>query len=219
MLNFFFLVTVMVFSVSCSNLWFNRTHYKEMDRRPENFFSPGNDFPVSQGDSGHSTISKDELARRTPSSEKELFEKKYEQSVMEELKYLEEKLSEKEVLEYEQVVKHVETNSAKIYYLKLTKEERAEYVQSLGSNQFMRKRTTQYIESPISQLRRAFFRVDNDINIGMTKKQVRNSWGSPTSIDVAGNPMEENERWYFAIGNRIKRVYFENGRVEGWMLD
>lgn len=65
----------------------------------------------------------------------------------------------------------------------------------------------------------------NDIAIGFTKKAVRDSWGEPELIEVAGNPIYGNERWYYSDytstaeeGYRsLKRiVYFESGVVVGW---
>jgi outer membrane protein assembly factor BamE (lipoprotein component of BamABCDE complex) len=65
---------------------------------------------------------------------------------------------------------------------------------------------------------------NNDITVGMTKQAVRDSWGEPDLIEVAGNPIYGNERWHFSgqtsstegyqTQNRI--VYFESGRVVGW---
>lgn len=64
----------------------------------------------------------------------------------------------------------------------------------------------------------------NDIALGMTKQAVRDSWGEPELVEVAGNPIYGNERWHYAgqtsstegyrTQNRL--VYFEAGRVAGW---
>lgn len=64
----------------------------------------------------------------------------------------------------------------------------------------------------------------NDITLGMTKSAVRDSWGEPDNVEVAGNPMYGNERWHYTeqtsstegyhTQNRL--VYFESGRVVGW---
>lgn len=64
----------------------------------------------------------------------------------------------------------------------------------------------------------------NDITVGMTKQAVRDSWGEPESIEVAGNPIYGNERWYYTEqvsseeGYQTERrlIYFESGRVIGW---
>jgi hypothetical protein len=64
----------------------------------------------------------------------------------------------------------------------------------------------------------------NDITIGMTKQAVRDSWGEPELVEVAGNPVYGNERWAYseqipsAEGYQTEHrlVYFESGRVVGW---
>lgn len=69
------------------------------------------------------------------------------------------------------------------------------------------------------------FLVDtNDITLGMTKQAVRESWGEPELVEVAGNPLYGNERWHYTEqassteGYQTQRrmVYFESGRVSGW---
>ncbi|HRK08850.1 MAG TPA: hypothetical protein PLZ57_13875 [Pseudobdellovibrionaceae bacterium] len=64
----------------------------------------------------------------------------------------------------------------------------------------------------------------NDIMLGMTRAAVRDSWGPPDEVEVAGQPMYGNERWHYteqvtssegyATERRI--VIFEAGRVVGW---
>jgi hypothetical protein len=64
----------------------------------------------------------------------------------------------------------------------------------------------------------------NDITLGMTKQAVRESWGEPELVEVAGNPMYGNERWHYTEqassteGYQTQRrmVYFDAGRVSGW---
>ncbi len=65
---------------------------------------------------------------------------------------------------------------------------------------------------------------NNDISLGMTKTAVKESWGEPDLVEVAGNELYGNERWnYIKVSstpdgykkeNRI--VYFESSRVAGW---
>lgn len=63
-----------------------------------------------------------------------------------------------------------------------------------------------------------------DIAIGMPHSFVRQSWGSPQSIEASGNPKLKNEKWLYSKsitgpdGARFERrtVYFEGGRVTGW---
>ena len=64
----------------------------------------------------------------------------------------------------------------------------------------------------------------NDITLGMSKQAVRDSWGEPESVEVAGNPIYGNERWHYTeqlpstegYSTEIRLVYFEGGRVVGW---
>lgn len=65
---------------------------------------------------------------------------------------------------------------------------------------------------------------ENDITLGMTKQAVRDAWGEPETVEVAGNPVYGNERWHYSEqvssteGYQTERrlVYFESGRVAGW---
>ncbi|MES2855274.1 MAG: hypothetical protein V4692_05400 [Bdellovibrionota bacterium] len=67
----------------------------------------------------------------------------------------------------------------------------------------------------------------NDITIGMTKQAVRDSWGEPELVEVAGNPVYGNERWHFneqissteGFQTEKRLVYFEAGRVTGWQTN
>ena len=64
----------------------------------------------------------------------------------------------------------------------------------------------------------------NDITVGMTKQAVRESWGEPELVEVAGNPLYGNERWGYSeqlpssdgFQTEKRVVYFEGGRVSGW---
>jgi hypothetical protein len=64
----------------------------------------------------------------------------------------------------------------------------------------------------------------NDITLGMTKQAVRDSWGEPELVEVAGNPMYGNERWHYTeqtsstegYHTQHRMVYFDAGRVSGW---
>ena len=57
------------------------------------------------------------------------------------------------------------------------------------------------------------------IHLGMNKRDVLKYWGTPSRIDLAGDPGEENERWSFFKSNSIKHVYFEKGVVQGWYVE
>lgn len=67
--------------------------------------------------------------------------------------------------------------------------------------------------------------IDNkDIAMGMTQKGVRESWGDPDSIEVAGDPIYGYKRWIYhryvsgsdGYQKQLRTVYFEGGRVVGW---
>ncbi len=65
---------------------------------------------------------------------------------------------------------------------------------------------------------------ENDITLGMTRQAVRDSWGEPELVEVAGNPMYGNERWRYleeisspeGYQKETRTIYFESGRVVGW---
>jgi outer membrane protein assembly factor BamE (lipoprotein component of BamABCDE complex) len=64
----------------------------------------------------------------------------------------------------------------------------------------------------------------NDVALGMTKQAVKDSWGEPDLVEVAGNPIYGNERWHYSeqtsstegYRSQHRLVYFESGRVVGW---
>ncbi len=64
----------------------------------------------------------------------------------------------------------------------------------------------------------------NDITLGMTKQAVKESWGEPEMVEVAGNPVYGNERWKYlqevssseGYQTESRVIYFESGRVAGW---
>ncbi len=72
-----------------------------------------------------------------------------------------------------------------------------------------------------AQIRRAL-RL-GELTLGMRQDDVTSVWGSPQTVETAGDPRAENQRWlYFSglseqwsMGSR-KVVYFEGGRVVGW---
>ncbi len=62
-----------------------------------------------------------------------------------------------------------------------------------------------------------------DIVLGMTMSEVRNVWGYPVDVDVAGRPGEGSERWTYFMGlsvpwalGRARVLFFENGQLVGW---
>lgn len=65
---------------------------------------------------------------------------------------------------------------------------------------------------------------NNDVAKGMSKNAVRQSWGEPEFVEVAGNPLYGNERWRYnklvsteeGYKQETRLIYFEAGRVVGW---
>ncbi len=63
-----------------------------------------------------------------------------------------------------------------------------------------------------------------DVVVGMTQKAVRQSWGDPEAVEVAGDPLYGNARWKYTKHvsspdgylTEKKIIYFEAGRVAGW---
>jgi hypothetical protein len=64
----------------------------------------------------------------------------------------------------------------------------------------------------------------NDVGKGMSRTAVRQSWGEPDIVEVAGNSLYGNERWKYSKqistedGYKLETrvIYFESGRVVGW---
>ncbi len=64
---------------------------------------------------------------------------------------------------------------------------------------------------------------ERDLVLGMQMSDVRNVWGEPRDVQMAGDPRYGNQRWIYFEGlsspwstSRARIVYFENGRVVGW---
>lgn len=65
---------------------------------------------------------------------------------------------------------------------------------------------------------------EKDIALGMPRQAVRESWGDPDLVEVAGRSQFGNERWHYNKDisssdgfNRERRIiYFESGLVAGW---
>lgn len=68
------------------------------------------------------------------------------------------------------------------------------------------------------------FDVSRNIRLGMARQNVKMSMGSPTQVEVAGNPKYGNERWTYERSvptlngyyTERKVIYFEGGSVVGW---
>lgn len=78
-------------------------------------------------------------------------------------------------------------------------------------------------QQPIHQNSRKFASTDN-IRLGMQRRRVKMSLGSPMHVEVAGNPKYGNERWIYekeiptldGYYTEKQVIYFEGGSVVGW---
>ena len=63
-----------------------------------------------------------------------------------------------------------------------------------------------------------------DITVGMSRKAVEESWGSPLEKQAAGKSIRGNEMWIYkkltptsnGYKTEYRHVYFESGHVAGW---
>lgn len=133
-----------------------------------------------------------------------------------ELKKLEEELdTETAKQQYYEYKAYMNSDRQRIQFLELpTVEQREAMAIQLGLPQKAKQKSA-YEEDAI---------IENDIFIGMTRKAVRESWGEPEVVEVAGNPLYGNERWkystYVATAEGFleeeRVIYFEGGRIVGW---
>jgi hypothetical protein len=70
---------------------------------------------------------------------------------------------------------------------------------------------------PLAAVRRAI--ETRDVVIGMSRREVEESWGEPLQREIAGSGNLGNERWtygsrYSLSASRV--IIFQNGRVAGW---
>ena len=202
------LFTLMMTSASCSQFLTHRDYLSEMEHDDSSFFQPREDFQVVAGDEGRDWESKSDRMHRTPASESEVQEDLSRRSLNQELRHLEGKLSENSLEFYEKYKSRLSTTSEKIYFLKLPYNERKDYLASRG---FLK------VESQSMQPReQAYSHRQSQVITGMSKSAVMSNFGEPTSVEVAGNPSFENERWLYSVNGATKYIYFESGRVQGW---
>ncbi len=223
---------------SCSHLYEGRTFIDEMERESDGLFVAGRDFQVVPGDSGQAYRSDEEIMMRTPASYRSKDEFLERQTLQGELARRENNLSEMDRREYQRVSPYLESESERIYYLTLSPRDRSQYIHARiqgGIQQdvsAISPEVTGYGRSPASfdlshtvmayEPEFSSFREISsvpDITLGMDKRTVTQSMGQPTRVEVAGNPRHENERWIYMEGRKQKFVYFEGGRVNGWVLE
>ncbi len=131
------------------------------------------------------------------------------------LKELENRLeSRAEKAQYFQIKSSLRNDAERIQFLLLgSREAKARWITTRGLNR--QDTHTEEIAKAIES---------KDIALGMSEKAVRESWGDPDLIEVAGDPVYGYKRWRYqkmASGNdgyqrEQRAVYFEGGRVVGW---
>ena len=225
-----------VLTCSCAQMMgSDRSFVDEMDRETDGFFVAGKDFPVVPGDNGRAYRSREMINRRTPASGLSRREQKYQKSLQQELR---QKINELPDYEYDQYMAHrssLKTPSEKIYYFDLSPRERVSYIRTKRSSALRgpkdkesrgMSRLRSVTRAPASKKYgqgMSFYESRNaqhsPLQMGMSKDQVVGRWGRPKRVDVAGNPRNENERWLFNIGGNKRKVYFSDGRVDGWSFE
>lgn len=196
-----------VFFASCSFAP-QRSFLAEMEHDDSTFFEPRKDFNVIPGDEGISWRTDDVWRARTPKDEFTLKSEREERAMLHHLRKLEGDQSEGAKKHYDKIKKHLPTASEKIYFLSLRgRVEREEYLAARGIDEG---------SQPLSKLNRSIAST-GVLNLGMSKPEVEASWGEPIRVDFAGNPALENERWVYHADGAAKYIFFESGRVGGWM--
>lgn len=209
------LILVFLTLGGCAQLLERRSFIDEMDR-DDGLFVAGRDFPTVPGDSARYERSREDLMSRTPASYRSKEEFETQRSLRRELQRQESELSEHERMGYSQAKSILKTDSERIYYLNLNRRDRRDYLQSKMSDanpydfQDNRRGLSLLEERQIDAPR---------LREGMGKQAVRRMMGEPMRVDVAGNPRHENERWAFTQNGEVQYVYFEGGRVHGWVFD
>lgn len=199
-------------NTGCSGFLPDRSFIEEMNRDSDPFLQAGKDFPVVSGDTGEAYRSRNEVQKRTPSSERNRKQVKEQESIKQELEQKEAEIPEDYLGRYTKDKKYLPSDSDKLYYLSLSLDERGNYInlkrqdmqEDLGKGQdFIQKRSIH----------------NGELYLGMGKPQVVQVWGKPSRVEIAGNPKNQNERWSFVEDGSVRQIYFENGKVQGWALD
>lgn len=206
---------------SCSMLAPNRTFVDEMENDSDGLFVPGRDFAVVPGDTGKAYRSRTELYDRTPASSSKKQSYLKEIALQNELRRLEGLETEDSYAYYAKYKDKFSSDSERIYFLKLrSPEARVSYLQSkwpdvdvaaadsVGSGRFAGMTSEE--KEAIRQ---------RELLVGMSQTSVEQSWGRPARIDVAGNPKFKNERWSYYENGRLRQVFFESGKVQGWSFE
>lgn len=117
--------------------------------------------------------------------------------------------------DYYQAKPHLRSDGERLEYLSLSSpESRDRYLKSRGVE-------GDQITHPVDM---QTLIDENDVAKGMTKQAVKEAWGPPDDVEVAGNPIYGNERWKYSeqvtssegYMTEKRTVIFEAGRVVGW---
>ncbi len=220
--KFIFLSLLFLMS-SCAELGSPRSFVDEMDRESDGFWVAGRDFPVVGGDSGVSHRSREEIKLRTPMNEKQRDRYMNREVIKRQLEEREEYLSDAERSRYVKDSQYLASTSERIYYLSLPPSERSEYIRTKQPIQVDQDNQNSFFSDSSSMKSSSSLRAPaslaGDVSIGMNKEEVKRLWGKPMRVDIAGDPRNQNERWVYYEGGRMKQLYFEAGRVEGWTLE
>jgi hypothetical protein len=220
------LLLIAVTGSSCA-MFEHRDYYNEMELTAfeEPFFMPGRDFQAVPGDNGRAYRSESDIRRRTPATAKEKEYQGHVRSMKYELYSLENRVSDAEYHDYLKVRDEFNSDSERIYYLRLNgMRQKRDYLQARGievegaswSDTPSYRNYSNNSNSNFYDRGRRPGNYQKAISVGMNQEKVLNSWGQPLRRDVSGNPAHGNERWTYQMGDRVKYIYFESGRVEGW---
>ena len=169
-------------------------------------------------ESGYSNIRRTNYGERDPSSVPRQFSprKMKRESDFKYLRKLESKLSSRrEKEQYYSYQTYFKSTQDKIKFLrKGSMAARSKYMEQ---RVFRRKRRP-YSKTTLKLIEK------RDISLGMTKDEIKQSWGTPDDIAYAGDAMYGNERWKYnrrlktpnGYQDQSRQVFFEGGRVSGW---
>ncbi len=195
----------------CAEFMQNRSFIDEMDEQSDDLFVANKDFDTVAGDSGNAYRSRDEIMGRTPASASEMADRAEQRSILTELRDKESTLTPYQQNLYRVAGQYMQTPSEKIYFLNLSDAEKVDYLDSRSFNSYNTNRAKD--GRGLASLQPVY---SSTLSLGMSKDDVVQSWGRPARIDIAGNPVNENERWAFYGNGGVRYIYFESGRVEGW---
>ncbi len=204
--QFFFILVCLTQLYSCSYLP-GCSYFAEMENEQSDYFTPRKDFAVVVGDTGKDWDTEEEIQARVPKTNEEIAEQKETVRLHEELTQLESRQNSRAYDFYQRHKYKMASTSERIYFLSLPQNERRDYLENRGYLEVEPERV------PASEVR--FGLRMSDLNQGMSKEDVLESWGNPLKVEVAGNPSHENERWLYDVNGAMKYVYFESGYVAG----